>query len=344
MLSTGHAWKEVGPGVHAWVHPRGDWGISNAGLVIGAGEEALLIDTQWDEPATRRMLAAAPLPEGGVIGTLVNTHEDGDHTWGNAAVHAARIIASDATAAGFGHEDPHRFGRLAKIAKQTSNLPIVRIPRIGQPVRDFQILGRYLAAMGEGWDYAGVHLTEPTDTFSGTFDLEIGGRAIVLKEVGPAHAHGDTIVHLPADGIVFAGDIVFSGVCPIMWIGPVSNWIGALDDIIAMDPAVVVPGHGPVSTLAEVRVMRDYLQWAVTVGEAQRAAGDSVAKAAATAIRTKDYGRSAWADWISPERLIVTLTALGRDADGQAPISTTAERAKVMSAVAQLADRRASGR
>ena len=74
---------EVGPGVHAWLQPNGALGESNAALVVGAGA-SLLVDTLWDPRLTRRMLdAMAPLTAEAPIETVVNTHSDGDHWWGN---------------------------------------------------------------------------------------------------------------------------------------------------------------------------------------------------------------------------------------------------------------------
>lgn len=344
MSSTSREWQEIGSGVHAWIHGRGDWGESNAGLVIGEGDEVLLIDTQWDEPATAAMLAAAPLPDGTSIGTLVNTHADGDHTWGNAVVGASRIIATDAAAHAFEHENPARLNRLAQVATRTKPLPLLRAPVIGGPVTQFQLLARYYATMAEGWNYGTVRLTRPTDTFSGTLDLTVGSRPVRLEELGPAHAPGDAIVLLPDDGILFAGDLLFVGVCPIAWVGPVANWLTALDRIETIAPETIVPGHGPVATLHDIGVLRDYLTWAIGVGEQQRAAGETPAKAAASALRTKEYQRAPWADWLSAERLIVTLTALQREAEGEAPIESVAERAKAVGQMAVLADRRAAGR
>lgn len=344
MSPISREWQEVGSGVHAWIHGRGDWGESNAGLVVGESDEVLLVDTQWDEPTTLEMLAAAPLPEGASIGTLVNTHADGDHTWGNAVVGASRIIATDAAAHAFEHESPSRLNRLAQVAGATRGLPLLRAPVIGGPVTQFQLLARYYAQMAEGWDYSTVRLTRPTDTFSGTLELAVGGRPVRIEEVGPAHAPGDAIVLLPDDGILFAGDILFVGVIPIAWVGPVSNWLTALDRIEAIAPDVIVPGHGPVASLHDVGVLRDYLTWAIEVGERQRSAGEAPAKAAASALRTKEYQRAPWADWLSAERLIVTLTALQREAEGESPIESVTERAKAVGQMAVLADRRAAGR
>jgi len=67
------------------------------------------------------------------------------------------------------------------------------------------------------------------------------------------------LVHLPDDRKVFTGDILFIDGTPIMWAGPVANWIAACDRIMAMDADVIVPGHGPITDKAGVRRVQDYL-------------------------------------------------------------------------------------
>jgi glyoxylase-like metal-dependent hydrolase (beta-lactamase superfamily II) len=338
MSGDGLSWHEVGAGIHAWVFPPGGWGQSNAALILGGGGEALLIDSQWDEPATERMLAAAPLG-GATIRTLVNTHPDGDHTWGNAVVGAERIIATDACKEHFDHEDPQRLGRLVAMATKAGRLPVLRLPGRLASFSEPQLLFRYLAAMGKGFRFKDVRLTWPTETFSGELTLDVGGRRVDLIEVGPTHSHGDLIVHLPAERIVIAADVLFVGVSPIMWVGPLSNWQSALDRILALNPAVVVPGHGPVSTLAEVRVFADHLAWIAEVGDRQRAAGLRPIDGAFDALTSDEYRASPWADWISPERLVVTLTALEREATGGPPIAGVQQRARLVADMAVLADR-----
>src|SRR3954471_3245251 len=102
---------EVGDGVHAWLQPNGVLGESNAALVVG-DRASLLVDTLWDPPLTRRMLTAmAPLTADAPIATLVNSHSDGDHWWGNQEVAGAEIIATDAAASVMREESPARMRR-----------------------------------------------------------------------------------------------------------------------------------------------------------------------------------------------------------------------------------------
>ena len=60
-------------------------GWNNAGLIAGKGE-ALLIDTLFDLPLTRKMLDAITKKVGKPIRRVVNTHHNGDHFWGNQLV------------------------------------------------------------------------------------------------------------------------------------------------------------------------------------------------------------------------------------------------------------------
>jgi glyoxylase-like metal-dependent hydrolase (beta-lactamase superfamily II) len=109
------------------------------------------------------------------------------------------------------------------------------------------------------FDFAGIELAPPTRTFDGRLDIDVGGRVVELIEVGPAHTRGDTIVHCPETKTVYTGDILFIGGAPIVWAGPLENWIAACDLIAALDADVIVPGHGPLTDKAGVAHVRDYL-------------------------------------------------------------------------------------
>lgn len=82
---------------HAWLVPDGTSGWNNAGLVTGAGE-SLLVDTLFDLAMTREMLdGLRPVTDEQPIRTVVNTHANGDHWFGNELLVDAEIIASQAT-------------------------------------------------------------------------------------------------------------------------------------------------------------------------------------------------------------------------------------------------------
>lgn len=229
---------ELGDHCYAYLQPDGGWGWSNAGLIVGDGA-SLLVDTLFDLRLTAAMLdEMAPVRAAAPITTVVNTHANGDHCYGNQLVTGAAIVASTATAREMGEVSPAMLAGLNAAPGE-----------IGDMFRGF--FGAF--------DFAGIELTRPTRTFDGQLDLAIGGRTVTLIEVGPAHTRGDTLVHVPDARTVYTGDILFIGGTPVVWAGPLSNWIAACDRMLAMDVATVIPGHGPVTDKRGVTVVRDYL-------------------------------------------------------------------------------------
>jgi len=76
---------DLGRGAYAYLQPSGTWGYSNAGLIID-GDQSLLVDTLFDETLTAEMLGVMQDATGfgaDRIGVVVNTHSNGDHTFGN---------------------------------------------------------------------------------------------------------------------------------------------------------------------------------------------------------------------------------------------------------------------
>ena len=103
--------------------------------------------------------------------------------------------------------------------------------------------------------------------------VDVAGREVELIEVGPAHTKGDTIVHVPDAKTVFTGDILFINGTPIVWAGPLANWVAACDLMLGMDIDVVVPGHGPLTDKSGVAAVRDYLAFVDAEATARHDAG-----------------------------------------------------------------------
>ena len=98
--------------------------------------------------------------------------------------------------------------------------------------------------MGSRFDFSDVVHTPPTELFAGEMKLSVGSKEVLLIELGPAHTRGDALAYVPADRTVFTGDLMFVGGHPILWAGPMQNWIRACDKILSWDVETVVPGTG----------------------------------------------------------------------------------------------------
>jgi len=300
---------EVGDQAWAWLQPDGSWGWSNAGLVVGGGR-ALLVDTLFDLTLTGRMLEAmrAAVPAARAIDVVVNTHANGDHTFGNQLVAGARIVASAECAKEMEEVPPSRLSGLMAAA-----------PSMPGP------LGDYLRRIFEPFAFEGIELVRPTETFEGELlETEVGGRSVILHAVGPAHTRGDVLVEVPDARVVFTGDICFIGGHPVMWAGPVAGWVAALDRILAMDVETVVPGHGPLCGQAEVADLRAYFGWLRERAASMHAEGRTVVEAARLLRREGREGGLPWAAWGEDERLAVNVAGVYRELDPHTPSDTMA--------------------
>ena len=102
---------------------------------------------------------------------------------------------------------------------------------------------------------AGTLPTLPTRWFDGHDNrLELGGVVFEFKHRGGAHTPGDTLVWLPQQKVLFSGDVVY--VDRMLGVLPVSNtkqWLATFEIIDQLNPAVLVPGHGRVTTVATAK-------------------------------------------------------------------------------------------
>jgi len=285
---------DLGNSVYAYLQPDGTWGWSNAGIITD-GEASLLIDTLFDLKLTREMLDTMrkSIPAAAHIDMVVNTHANGDHCWGNELVADAQIIASARTAEEMTTDiSPAQLAMLLKHA-----------PELGQ-------LGEFASRVFGPFDFDNITLTPPTKTFEDELTLKVGGKEVHLIEVGPAHTLGDTLVHIPADRVVFTADILFIGGHPIIWAGPTSNWLRACDRILEMDVDTIVPGHGPITDKKGVVEVKGYLEYIYQEAEKRYEIGMSAQEAA------KDIDLDRYATWTDGERVAVNVASIFRELKG----------------------------
>lgn len=280
---------DIGNDVYGYVQPDGTWGWSNAGLIVSEGE-TLLVDTLMSVPLTRDMLDTfkAKVPEAAKIDRLVNTHANPDHFFGNGLVADAEIIGT------------------VEAKKEMEGFNPKMLAGLKDNYQNMGDAGAFLyETMGRKFDFSGVdELTLPNRTFEKQLSLMVGNKQVELTDLGPAHTDSDTIVWLPGDRVVFTGDLLFNEGHPIMWAGPVENWIAACQYIIDLDPAVVVPGHGPITDTSAVANMKGYFEYVRDAARMRFDAGMGFDEAA------RDINMSEYRGWSDPERIIANVFSL----------------------------------
>ena len=325
MVLSG-AVQEVAPQCWAWMRVPGGWGQTNIGLVAGT-DANLLIDTPWDHRLSAAMLDAfAPNLADRAVSLLVNTHADGDHWWGNAVVAGAEVLASETTATAMRDEPgPSQMVAMRRLARTLGAVP----GRAGR-------MGRYVAAMLAPFAFDEVTPRLPDRTFSGQRVETVGGREVLLIDHGPAHTRSDAIVVVPDARVVFTGDLLFAQTTPLIWQGPVTAWLAALEAIMALEADVFVPGHGPVSSRTELRGLHDYWSWLDTAVTGHHAAGREAGETTHRLARSPEF--AAFRGWENPERLALNVISIDRRLRGDGPIlGNPIARARAFAAIAGLA-------
>ncbi|WP_086838199.1 MBL fold metallo-hydrolase [Amycolatopsis kentuckyensis] len=224
--------------VHGYVQPDGSWYINNCGFV-DAGDHTVLIDTCSTERRTRALLAAVGATTGSPVTTLVNTHHHGDHTNGNYLVEGAAVIG-------------HRKTRELLVAEGIQTYEGVFV----------------------GSDWGELKSRPPEIVFDDR--LTLYARDVEIQLIHPgnaAHTTNDVLVWLPAQRVLYAGDLVFHGGSPFALMGSVAGWRKGLDVIRELDPEVILPGHGGPCGLDIVDKVDEYLAFVQKTAERGKAAG-----------------------------------------------------------------------
>jgi glyoxylase-like metal-dependent hydrolase (beta-lactamase superfamily II) len=160
---------------------------------------------------------------------------------------------------------------------------------------------------------------------------------VELLKLGPAHTDGDAIAVVPGDRTVFTGDLVFYTNTPVLWSGPVSNWLAALDHILSLDIDTVVPGHGPLTDKNGVRKTREYLIYIEAEARRRFDAGMPLEEA------VQDIALGEFEDWGGSERIVINLNRLYADFSGKPATTDFQTMIAMMAPYAERARKRRTG-
>jgi cyclase len=271
--------EEVSDGVFAYIQPDGSWCLNNTGFLVGRAG-VVSIDASSTERRTRAYLEAISSVTSAPVRTLVNTHSHIDHTNGNCF-----------------------FGPTTIVAHHDCRTDMVNMPLMTPGVGPFP-----------GVEWGDIEKAPPTLTFSDSLTVWVDDLRCEVRYVGtPAHTTNDVIVWLPERSVLYAGDLVFNGGTPFNLAGSISGALKVLDDIRALDPDVIVPGHGDVCDAGVLDGLVAYLTFVTETAKSAKAAGLSPLEAALEA----DLGE--FSGLLDPERIVGNLHRAYAELDGAEP-------------------------
>lgn len=255
---------QVSPHFYAWIGPHGAPDQKNQGyrmnmaFVVGKKSVAVL-ETGYTEAMAREMLKhialVTPLP----VKYAINSNSQPDRFFGNEVFRrqGATVIAHDSEA--------------RRMAAQSSLF----------------VMG---VSMSLGVEPGSVAVPAAPDIkLTAPANYDLGDLQIQVRSYGAAHTPSPLVVHIPADNLVYAGDILYSGrLLAIIPDGNVKSWIKVFDDLKAYGDALFVPGHGKPGKLKDFEFStRDYLVLLHTHMEKQVKEGADLQ----TAIKALDQTR-----------------------------------------------------
>ncbi|MER6084026.1 MBL fold metallo-hydrolase [Streptomyces sp. NPDC001833] len=257
--------QEVADRVFAYVQPDGGWCLNNAGILAGEGVTAL-VDTAATERRSLALRDAVRSVTPHAPRYVVNTHFHGDHTFGNYVFTPGAVVV--------GHERTRT---------------------------EMTEAGLHLTGLWPDVEWGDLVLDPPSVTYRDRLTLHVGGIEAELVHVGPAHTTNDTVVWLPAQRVLFTGDLVMAGVTPFCPMGSVAGSLEAIARLRGFGAETLVTGHGPVCGPEVFDVAESYLRWVHELAVAGDAAGLSPLEVA----RETDLGE--YAELLDSERLVPNL-------------------------------------
>lgn len=235
---------------------------ANAGI-IDLGDSTLVFDTFVTPQSANELKAAAESLTGRAVDGVINSHWHLDHLVGNQVFGPETQVFSTP----YTREKLRREG-IAEIqqtfAEAATEIQVLTGRLAYEPDEiaraDCAFSLAYLRGMAQA--EPSLNIRVPNRTVEGRLTLHGSARAAELINFGAGHSGGDLVLHLPDEGVIFAGDLLFVQRHP--WLGEadgdLGRWKDSLKSMAGMKPKLVVPGHGPAGKNTHLKDLHDYIQ------------------------------------------------------------------------------------
>jgi glyoxylase-like metal-dependent hydrolase (beta-lactamase superfamily II) len=283
--------------------------ISNSIVAIATQKGIVVVDTHISPPFARAIRAAIAKEFGrDDFAFTINTHEHGDHTWGNQVFADTKIIAQDNCPVQMKKDIENMAATISNYRGALDRMKS-RIDSMDQnsDAAKAQLKRYELLKLGvDGWDQ-GFILTTPNMTFNDRLTLDLGDITLKLVYFGKAHSNSDILVYVPEEGLLLVGDITYTNGSPSITSEAVlelPRWIAILEGILHGNVEIkhIVNGHNNFITLADMESQLAYIkeQYEYTKGKESflpvlekllNESGIEAAQQAYDDFKTKDAGK-----------------------------------------------------
>ena len=253
--------RQLADGVYAAIAAPGGQAFSNGGIV-DLGDQTLVFDAFEAPAAAADLRSAAEQLTGRPVSYLIISHCHADHWGGNQSfARETSIITTHAIR----EEMPDAIGWLVELEENPSELEeaIQESRERLETETDIEQRASLEASIRRmtGWQtfLPTLAVRYPDQTFSGRLVFHGTRRTAELVEVAPGHTDSDAYLLLPADRILFMGDLGFLQSQPFMVYCNPQAWVSELEWMEQLDVETYVPGHGPMGTKADLALQREFI-------------------------------------------------------------------------------------
>ena len=205
----------------------------NSGIIVG-DDGVLVVDSGYSAQAGRELLAdiatLTPLP----VTAVVISHHHFDHAWGNEVFAGAELI---------GHAEARRL-----MVEEPEPYKARMLGYTADPARWYGLSDAEMRRQMEE-----TRITPPATTYQTRHDVAFAGPRVQLHHYGAGHTTGDTLVYLPDQRLLFAGDLVCNQVLPNAMDGDPLHWPHVLQAAGRLAIDLIVPGHGAIGDASMLR-------------------------------------------------------------------------------------------
>lgn len=287
ILTKNHMkYFEIADNVFAAISPNR--GLSYADAAFINRGKGLMYDTCFDLPHARELKKTFVEIAGHEPAYVVNSHFNGDHTWGNQVFSGSTIIMHKAALEEHLGEDPKKYDWIIKHGQEGT---------AGT---------KWLSSSMKGFDLAGIEWQDPDILVEGSTTIMLGSTEVQILSIAPAHSMSDLLLWMPKEKILFCGDLIFErGGLMAHSAEGIKLWAKGLDFVAnELKPEIIVPGHGAICGVEEAQRNKRYFEDVMEQFDRYYTA-DITALELAKKIDIKPY-----MNWLEPERLITIVNAL----------------------------------
>ena len=279
--SKNFTYHELADGVWAAIVITTGLAASNSGIV-DLGDRTLIFDTTFSPASAAELRNVAESLTGRPVDYVLNSHWHQDHVFGNAAfAPETEIYATARTSELIAEKIPtimdefkkhwpnqlKEWAESAKVAKdEAERLDYEDGVRFAQTIID---------------TFPQLELRLPDHTFTDKMEFKGTKRTVEFVTYGGGHTDSDAFLHLPAERIIFTGDLLAPKFQPGMSSSHPQEWLKILAKIKALNPIQLMPGHGELATLADVELIEQYINKLLQMAKQNQQAGGTAESAAA---------------------------------------------------------------